>query len=128
MDPKRILGFVIALAIGIGFVVYRGQSDKAVQAKAAVTADQVSECCHNCPSYAKNQAFFDEFEDTAHEQAYDAAYQSSGRRRSAKFDEAAYCRCFFKVLIHRAELKNKRDLCDELRQAQIEAEKVIAAK
>src|SRR5262245_24249189 len=128
MDFKKVAGFIAVLAVGVGLAVYRGQANKAVEAKAAVTADQVSECCHNCPSYAKNEAFFDEFEGEAHEQAYNAAYQPSGRRRSAKFDEAEYCRCFFKVLIHRAETKNDRDLCNELRQAQIEAEKVVAAK
>src|SRR5262245_37069559 len=59
MDFKKVAGFIAVLAVGVGLAVYRGQANKAVEAKAAVTADQVSECCHNCPSYAKNEAFFD---------------------------------------------------------------------
>jgi hypothetical protein len=128
MDPKKILGFVVVLAIGIGVAVYRGKASAAVDERIVETASQVASACEKCPSYTKNAAFFEEFEEVAHEQAYNAAYQPSGRRRSAKFDEAGYCRCFFKVLINRADMKNNRDLCTELRQAQIDAEKALAAK
>jgi hypothetical protein len=128
MDAKKILGFVVVLAIGIGLAVYRGRSNAAVDERIVATASAVTGACEKCPSYARNSAFFEEFEEAAHEQAYNASYQSSGRRRSARFDEAEYCRCFFKVLINRAEMKNNQDLCNELRQAQIDAERALAAK
>lgn len=128
MDGKKVLGFVVLLAIGIGVAVFRGRANAAVDERIVATAQAVSSACEKCPSYSKDSDFFTEFEETAHEQAYNAAYQPSGRRRSAKFDEGEYCRCFFKVLINRAEMKNKRDLCNELRQAQIDAERQIAAK
>ena len=128
MDARKILGFVVVLAIGVGLAVYRGRANAAVDERVVATASAVSSACEKCPSYTKNAAFFEEFEESAHEQAYNASYQTSGRRRSAKFDEAEYCRCYFKVLINRAEMKNYKDLCNELRQAQIDAERTLAAK
>lgn len=127
MDLRKILGGVFTLGVLAAVFWYRMSSDDASDRQAEEAHAVVATIVLGCDKSHKHDAFLAELEADAHETAYNAAYKPGGRRRSSSFDETVYCQRYFGYFQTRAKAKNLADLDLALRQAQIDAERALAA-
>lgn len=127
MDPKKLLGILAVVGIGIAILWFKSSQRQEVEKDAESCHQHLVDVLHKAPFYAANEKFIKPHEQRAHSVAYDAAYDPGGRRRSPKFDEALYVQAFCQELARAAERLEKRELNQSLRQFQIDLENKIKA-
>lgn len=112
---QRLIGAVLAVALVAVILLWRYQSNRAIESRAERAHAAAVALCAACRDYAKHRAFFEEWSPDAHEVAREAAIDEGP---PARFDESAYREKFLGYLAGKAQSSGMREVADELRRLQ----------
>lgn len=105
---KRVAPIAVLIAVVLAWVTYKkGQASKAVREQAVVLVQAF-------PGYEENKTFFDSAFTEIHDQAFDQAYKSGGRRTSSSFDQERYHTMLIGLYHRKATTDGKADIAEAL--------------
>lgn len=124
---QKIVGTVIALALGFGLFMYRSAQRDKVEGQVDAMPDRVMAVCEKCQGYSQYESYIKDHAPHAFDYALGVAYEAGGRRRTPKFDAKKYVFAFSEDIARQGKLvrtDQKLDLF--LRQLQIELEQAAS--
>jgi hypothetical protein len=111
MNPRALLGGLVTVGL-IGAAIYFKKSRQSETS--TETHDVMVQAVHGMPCYEKNKKVLDASLEVAHQQAFDAAYSTGGRRTSGRLDDEKYVQKFFDCMCSEVKKRGKPELEKEL--------------
>jgi len=101
---------IAAIAVPIVMAVVSYNKNKASDE----VKSQTHELIQKMPSYEKEKQYIDRIFEASYESAFEEAYDTGGRRKSATFDEKKYISTVFDNMASMAKNDSKEKLASEL--------------
>jgi Leu/Phe-tRNA-protein transferase len=117
MDGRKLIGGLITVALVVTFIYMRFSRREDASKE---VYRQIREVVTTMKSYEANRQVVDDMCKAAHEVAFADAYSTGGRRSRDRFDERKYITAFFKSMVNLAEMRQKKELEQELRDLHVQ--------